>query len=377
MYDYQFLAHPKIISGKCALESIPAELSSHDSGKPLVVASRKTVQRGLHKTLVRAFRDSGYPLGGIYDEVRDYAGIGLAREAAELFRMRGCDSFLALGNSKAADVARAANVLVSEGTSTLYSFFRGAPLAQSPYPFLLVPACCLSGAEAANTLCLDNRHLVSESFYPDVVILDQGTTPACSRSCAAQSALLAMDNSLAAYLDPEYNPMKNAFAGASLDLVRQHLHPFLQRPRSKRHSLALVNAVVLSSIAAANAPPAITRILSEELEKITSINRVVFLGKLTPGALALAQEKNALPPEDLLLAVSGMEEYCATPQQERAGKGVERLLQLWESAVRAISEPAASRIPSYIMAEAWKNAQNRAETDMEEQEGLQILERVK
>ncbi|MFO7839002.1 MAG: iron-containing alcohol dehydrogenase [Desulfosalsimonadaceae bacterium] len=123
--EYEFLSHPKIASGTCSLESIPAELACNDAGKPLVITSREASRRGLGKTLVRAFADSGCLLGGIYDEVLDYAGIGIVRQAAELFEQRNCDAIIALGGGAAVEVARAANILVSENTEDLFQYFAG------------------------------------------------------------------------------------------------------------------------------------------------------------------------------------------------------------------------------------------------------------
>ena len=53
-------------------------------------------------------------LGGIYDEARDYAGITQAQEAAQLYKARGCDALIALGDSPVVDLTKAVNILVSE-----------------------------------------------------------------------------------------------------------------------------------------------------------------------------------------------------------------------------------------------------------------------
>ena len=76
LYDYEFLNYPKIISGKCSLENIPAELAGYNAQKPLVIA-RKSIAQGnaAIKKFVRAFADSMVIFGAIYDEVEDYAGI--------------------------------------------------------------------------------------------------------------------------------------------------------------------------------------------------------------------------------------------------------------------------------------------------------------
>lgn len=372
--DYEFIAYPKIISGECALESIPAEMAANDAFKPLVVASRRAVGRGFGKTLVRAFSDSGCIIGGIYDEVRDYAGIGLAREAAFLFRQRGCDAFIALGGALAANVARAANILATENADTLFPFFAGASLPGRLNPFILVPTGCATGTGAGKTLVIDNRRLVSDVFFPDVVVADKKMTPAPSRRCAAESAILSMDNAFSAFSGDACNPMRSAFAGAALDLLRTFMDGFLRRPAAGKQSLAMANAAVLSSIAAANASPGAVRILSEELEKITGISKAVFVANLTPGAIFRARKEYGPYPDDLLLAVSGMAVFSATPAEQRSKKGVEMFLDLFESAACAISDPSVSKIPAYQLARALENAGKREEEGFSVHEGRALLE---
>src|SRR4030042_4467932 len=138
---FEFLNHSKIISGKCSMENIPSELGSYDAQKPLVIARKNVVGRGLAKKFIKAFFDSGITLGGIFDEVTDYAGITLARNAAVLYRERGCVSVIALGNGPAVDLAKAVNVLVSEKIDNLSTHLEGAPISGPLKPLILGTAC--------------------------------------------------------------------------------------------------------------------------------------------------------------------------------------------------------------------------------------------
>ena len=160
--DYEFIARPRILCGECSLEEIPGELAENDACKPLVIASRRAAEMGAGKILVRSFRDSGRIIGGIYDEIHDYAGITLAREAAWLYRQRGCDAFIALGDRFAADVARAANILVSEEIDTLSPYYKGKTPTRRLRPFILVPTCCTGASAAGRTIAPDNRRLHSD-----------------------------------------------------------------------------------------------------------------------------------------------------------------------------------------------------------------------
>jgi len=375
--DYEFIARPRIICGECSLEEIPGELAENDACKPLVIASRRAAEMGAGKILVRSFRDSGRIIGGIYDEIHDYAGITLAREAAWLYRQRGCDAFIALGDRFAADVARAANILVSEETDTLSPYYKGKTPARRLRPFILVPTCCTGPSSAGRTIAPDNRRLHSDFYFPDVVVTDRRMVGACSARCAAESAVLALDNALWAFLDHGQNPMRGAFAHAALKQIAGNLSGFLRRPGDGKRALPIANAGVLASIAAANARPGIVRVLAEELEKQTAIPAAVFIANLTPGALFLMQKKALSVPGDLLLAAAGMDHYAATPPEERGGKAVEAVLELFESAANAIPDAAIYRVPAYRLTEACKNAANREMAGFGVDEAMAVLEMAK
>ena len=374
---YEFYSHPKITSGACSLESIPAELANNDAHKPLVITGREHTRRGLDKTLIRAFADSGCPLGGIFDEIRDYAGIDLARQAAVLFSERGCDAIVAIGGGPVADVARAANLLVSHDTQDLFQFFNGTPQKKRLKPFILIPACCTTGSESGKTITLDNRRLTSDFLYPDAIILDKRMTAACTRRCAAQSAVIAMDNALTAFTDPEHSPMRDAFAHAGIEFAAASLKKAIKRPKKRKHSLAMANAGVMAGIAAANADPGLVRGLAEELEKITGIFRGVFIRIFTPAALAWKTQKTGPPSDDLLLAAGGMAVYANTPQQQRPQKGVEMFLALLDETRTQIPETLASlRIPAYLLEKACENAGSRKDFPFSAQDCLEIIKQT-
>jgi len=356
---YTFFCQPKIVSGSCALENTPAELAGNDAYKPLVITSKAAAGERLHKHLVKAFYDSGCPIGGIFDEVRHYASVDLARQAALLAAERGCDAIIALGGGPVADVARAANILASRRTDDLFGCFTGNGLDRRLLPFILIPAGCLNGTESGRTLAIDHRELSSDFLFPDVVVLDKRITKPRSRSELAESAAMAVDNAAGAFLDPEYSPMNEAFAHAALQLIAANFQTAYKRPGSKKAHPALANAAVMAGIAAANARPGIVRRLSETLEKRTRVGRGVFTALLGPAALAWSEEQNGAPREELLLAVAGMDAYAAAAPQERAAKGLERLNALFMEIQKGIPVSLAGlRIPAYRLEQACQEAAN-------------------
>jgi len=374
LFDYRFFSHSKIVSGSCALESIPAELESYDARKPLVITGKDITRRGLEKKLIKSFYDSGFPLGGIYDEVRDYAGIGLAQEAAHLFRERGCDSLISLGGGPVMDTARAVNILVSDASNDPFRFFDGTPLDIKMKPLALIPTCCSGGLEAGNIITLDNRQFQSDSLYPDVIILDKRMTPACSSRCAAESAVLAMDNAISALLDNKSNPMNDAFIHASLQFISQNLAKSMRRPKNKKISLNMANAGVMAGIAASNAGPGLVRLLSEELSRSTGLSRGVFTAMLLPAALVYRDQKSGSSDDSLLLALKGMDVFSGTPESKRSSRGIESALDLMGMTKKLIPETlAALNIPYYKLEDAAEKAAARSRKNFSSEDCLSVM----
>ncbi|MFW6334524.1 MAG: iron-containing alcohol dehydrogenase [Desulfosalsimonas sp.] len=372
---YEFYSHPKIVSGACALENIPNELASNDARKPLVITSRDAAAGKLDKKLIKAFFDSACTIGAVFDDVEDYASVGLAVNAAVLFSERGCDSIIALGGGACADVAKAANILVSENTTDLFRYLNGTLVQKKLRPHVFVPDCRCRGTEAANSIAVDHRKMYSDFLYPDVIIIDKRITPADSFQRAARFSAAALDNALAAFTGPCANPMKDAYINTAMQLISGNMEDFIKRPEHPGVSLAMANASVSAAIAAANTEPGLVRILSEELEKYTNVAREVFTAILIPHALALETDKSGPPRQELLLAAGGMEIYSQTPSDKRALKGLEIINRLAGLAAETIGETLDSlRIPGYVLEKACRSAEKRNDGRAAAQDCLKVIE---
>jgi alcohol dehydrogenase len=324
---YEFSNQAKLVSGVHSLENIPYELDCYDSRKPLVITDKNASGRGIVKKFIKAFYDSAVTLGGIYDEVRGYAGISLAADAALLFRERGCDSFIALGNGPAVNLAKAANILVSENTGSLLTYFEGSPIGRGLKPLVHVPTCCATGAEVTAGAIIDNRKIASDLLFPDVVVIDPRMTRACSSRCAAESGSIALAQAFGALTGEAHNPMTDAYARSAFGFLSEYLAMGVRRPKNKKAGVALANASVMASIAFSNAGPGMTDLLADELEKSTGISRGIYMRILLPRVIALMAKKKMIRDE-LFLALAGPDAYAAAPAAERPQKGADMLLEL-------------------------------------------------
>ncbi len=321
--NYEFLIYPKIVSGQCALENLPTELAGNDAQKPLVITSQAIVRNGLTKILVKAFYDSAVVIGAIYDPVLDYAGISQAQQAARLFLERGCDAIIALGGGPVVALAKAVNVLVSERQATLQPYYNGSPIAGPLKPLIVVPSGASDGQEAMPAMTVDNRTIASERLFPGVFVLDGRVTIGDRPSCVAESGAIALAQAFTALTMDAPNPMIDALAHPSLDLLARHLLPAVRRPKDKGAGLAVANAAVLASAAGANSGPGLVFVLGEALAEATGVSLGKCLGILLPVAMEALGQSNRPVRDQLCLAMAGLEGFAAIPANERPHKGLE------------------------------------------------------
>lgn len=329
MADYfEFLNYPKIVSGHCALENIPSELAGYDAQKPLVVAGTQIGKRGLKKAFLKAFDDSTVVVGAVYDTISHYAGITQVREAADLFKARGCDAIIALGDGPVVDTAKAVNVLVSENVRTLQSCHGEARFDATFKPLLVVPSGCLEGWETTGTMTVDNRRITSERLFPQAVIIDARMLKGCLSSCLMESGAITLANALTAISSDHPNPMITAMAHPALRLLCDHWAQGIRQPEMKTAGLALINAAVVSQAAFSNVGPGLVHYLAETLSRETGIHTGRLILALLSPALDAVQSKASSAKEALYLAIAGMERYAATLPLERPEKGVAAVRQL-------------------------------------------------
>jgi alcohol dehydrogenase len=334
---FEFLHYPKIVSGRCALENIASELAGYNAQKPLVITTKAIVRRGLVKKFIKAFYDSTVVLGGIYDEIRDYAGISQAREAAGLFKARGCDAIIALGNGPVVDVAKAVNLLVCKQADDL-RFVSQGQMPQGPLkPFLMVASCDFNGLETTNTLTLDNQWIVSDLFYPDVIFLDARITIGCSAESLAQTGIIALCQAYEAMTAQDPNPMTEALAHPALGLLAD----YMAGPSNDDACLTLCNAAVMAAAAHSNAPPGMAFLLSQALSRATDIAPGIVMAAVL-GAVVKKQQRQQYPVnETLLLALAGPDGFAAVPEQQRSRHGLEFALSLIQRLTKTL--PASLR----------------------------------
>lgn len=347
---FKFYNKTRIISGKKALENIPYELKSMDAVKPLIITDKRSVKDGIVKNIVSAYGDSGLVIGAVFDQAADYVSTNTVIDAAKLFRARGCDSIIAIGGMNSASLAKGLNLLVSNKSDDLLQF-ETLPDTMELYPSIMVVSSDSTGRETSNKAVIDGRVYLSSELMPDIAIIDSRMLKKREMSFIASSAICALADAVEACSADLANPMNDAFAFASIELICENLTAVFNKGYSGKRKLGLANGIAISGIVSSNAPEGFGGRLSLELSKSTGHSRELCSSILLPYILdyKLRKIKNGVRSE-LLLPVVGIDKYCSSPESERSSLGVYAVAELVKKAGKYIPVSLKElKIPLYVI----------------------------
>lgn len=331
---YEFHNPVRVISGNTALENLPSELRMSGAERPLLVTGKKGMASKAMAEVKRGFADSGMVIGGIADDVGDEASLAVVRHLAGIFRKNNCDSFIALGGKAVADTVKCANILVSESSDDLMLFAGYETLVKPLRPFVSIPAASKSGSPVTSAALIvdieSNVSLVFQSRFllPDLVVLDQRTLGGPGPDSLAASGMGSLCRCIEALTGPGANPMVNAYAAASIDILRQALVSAVRNSSDPKLLLAMGNVDAMAGIAASNTVPGIVQALGTAIASTAGIAEDVAMGVVLPACLEFNLSRSDAAIAGCLLPLAGPDDYARTPELRRAHRTIDVVREL-------------------------------------------------
>ncbi len=345
--SYEFFSQAKINSGKKAMSHIPFELASMDARKPIVITSKELADAGAGKKIVKALYDSNVVIGGLFDEVNPYAGMGQIEDLAVLFHDRGCDSIIAVGGGAVMNTAKGLNILVSE-KKNIMEFAGKDNITKRLKPLVYVGAGAADCNETSGYAYIENHQFFSDFLFPDVVILDDQMVCAGDALNAVDSSLIALAVSAEACAYEDHNMIGGLYANAVMKFIFDYLPVALKKPNNKKACLALANAYTAAGIAMSNSIPGLATLIGSAISEDTGLSRGICTGIMLPFSLEFSLLKKQKVRGELLYAMKGIEEFCGTPAAERADRSIQLLRELLQQMDKFV--PASLKdlnIPEY------------------------------
>ena len=321
---YEFFSQQKVISGNRALESISSELGSMDAVKPLVIAG-KGISKCLTKTFIASINDSNMTIGGLYNEVPDYANVATVNDLAELFRARGCDSIIGIGGGSVMNVAKGVNIHVSTNTGNIMDFKEEGALTKPLKPMVYIPLSYGDGLEATNSAVIDQHLFKSDRLFADVICIDPRMVKGCCAECVVEKAVIALTQAIESSLEQYCSPMNDAYAHSAIQLISENLIKGTKKLKNKKASMALANAAAFAGITYSNSPSGIVYMLSDALATLDGHPKGIYMGILLPYWFELSIKAKEKIREEFLLSMKGFDVFSSTPKEQRVRVAVDLL----------------------------------------------------
>jgi alcohol dehydrogenase len=311
-----YFAHPKFIVGKRALEHIPTELGGYDAKRPMVIANQLSKSK-LAKTLVKSFAESNVTIGALYDDTLHYVNTEEVERLTGLYKWRKCDSIIALGGLAVLDTAKALAVALSNGNS-----INPMQITKPIVPLVYVATTELDGQEVTNSVNIDGKRYISDYLFPDVVCVDERMLVLNQQKELIYAALDSLAHCIEGASNLPNNPFVDASAFTAIRLIIDNLLKVVKRRNDKKALLGLVNGIAVAGTVRSNSKGEFASFSAQAIAKEVGYPMGMISGLLLPTAIQFKIENNLGVREDLLLALCGIDRFCATPKEEKTTESI-------------------------------------------------------
>jgi len=342
--NFRFYNPVKLIAGDKALSSLPYELKQLRSQRPLIITDQGVLGAGLINPVNEALEGSNNFVCSIYDGVPPDSSPAVVNAAAAVFRENECDAIIAVGGGSVIDTGKAVNIVISEGVEDIIQL-KGVKLKKTMQPFIAIPTTAGTGSEVTYAAMLkDAEHhakllFASYNLFPDTALLDPRMTLTLPPLVTAATAMDALCHAMESFITNAKNPFSDAHALAAIKLIRQHLPRVLENEKDVDSRFQLANAACMAGAAFSNSGVGLVHALGHALGGVCGVPHGVAMSIFLPFGLefniAVAQEAIG----EMLLALSGPEEYVQTPPRQRAAKTVAVIRELKDTLFKMAKLP--------------------------------------
>ena len=329
---FEFYNPVKINSGKEALETIPYELNLLQVKKPIIITDKGIVNAGLLKIVLSGFNDSNITIGAVYDSTPPDSSIKTVNEIANLFYENKCDSIIAVGGGSSIDTAKAVNIVVSEGDNDLRKFMGVDRINKTQKPLIVIPTTSGTGSEVTQVAVISDKSrnikmaFTSNLLMPKVTILDPRMTLSLPPKITATTGMDALTHAIEAYTCLQKNPLSDAYAFASINLIRENLIIATKNGKDKNARFAMANASTMAGAAFSNSMVGAVHAIGHACGAVANVHHGNAMAILLPYIMKYNSDKIGNLYAELLLPLAGDEIFAKTPANERAKKSIETVL---------------------------------------------------
>ncbi|MBI1748965.1 MAG: iron-containing alcohol dehydrogenase [Acidobacteria bacterium] len=350
--EFIFRHSTKLIFGIGAIRELTTELNTLGARRALLITDTGIVRSGLAATVRAALKDHCV---GVFSEVPANSSLTAVQQGVTAARGMGADSVVLLGGGSVMDTGKCIATLLRTGGLDIRDHLSLNQLEGPVAPMIAVPTTAGTGSEVSygavvrdperNTKMVFADHFIA----PNTAILDPHMTEGMPPWLTAATGMDAMTHDIEAYASLQGEPISDALALHSLQIIAQYLPACVDNGHDLTARGQMQLAACMAAIAFNNAILGLTHAMAHALGGRYGIHHgtanALFLPHVMRFNLETVPERYAILAEALGVDTRGMSTLDAGRTAADAVAALTRRLALPER-LRDISGVDIATLPS-------------------------------
>lgn len=319
---YEFQNATKILSGKLAINNIPAELKFLNAQSPLLISDEILNKIGTVKKVKDAINtDNKIKVKAEYTQVPPDSDLKVVNKIAKIYKEQKCDSIVAVGGGSVIDTAKGVRMLLSQNKEDINELMGNEILNCGKHiPFIVVPTTSGTGSEVTLVAVIEDKiknlkmEFISYFLLPDVAVLDPEMTMTLPKKATASTGIDALCHAIEAYTCIQKNPLSDAYAISAIKIIMDNIEIAVKNGENKKARLSMANASLMAGISFSNSMVGLVHAIGHSIGAVSKVPHGDAISILLP--YVMEYNFDVVKEEYAKIALYTIPEECINKSEE-------------------------------------------------------------
>lgn len=319
---YEFQNATKILSGKLAINNIPAELKFLNAQSPLLISDEILNKIGTVKKVKDAINtDNKIKVKAEYTQVPPDSDLKVVNKIAKIYKEQKCDSIVAVGGGSVIDTAKGVRMLLSQNKEDINELMGNEILNYGKHiPFIVVPTTSGTGSEVTLVAVIEDKiknlkmEFISYFLLPDVAVLDPEMTMTLPKKATASTGIDALCHAIEAYTCIQKNPLSDAYAISAIKIIMDNIEIAVKNGENKKARLSMANASLMAGISFSNSMVGLVHAIGHSIGAVSKVPHGDAISILLP--YVMEYNFDVVKEEYAKIALYTLPEECINRSEE-------------------------------------------------------------
>ena len=319
---YEFQNATKILSGKLAINNIPAELKFLNAQSPLLISDEILNKIGTVKKVKDAINtDNKIKVKAEYTQVPPDSDLKVVNKIAKIYKEQKCDSIVAVGGGSVIDTAKGVRMLLSQNKEDINELMGNEILNYGKHiPFIVVPTTSGTGSEVTIVAVIEDKiknlkmEFISYFLLPDVAVLDPEMTMTLPKKATASTGIDALCHAIEAYTCIQKNPLSDAYAISAIKIIMDNIEIAVKNGENKKARLSMANASLMAGISFSNSMVGLVHAIGHSIGAVSKVPHGDAISILLP--YVMEYNFDVVKEEYAKIALYTIPEECINKSEE-------------------------------------------------------------